>query len=80
MSKGGTNACLNLSWKTPFANGRLMMLVIRVRNTSRLLDDESWTRAQDLVGDLDMSFQTSSSVGEFLNFTQNNDFLCEIMI
>ena len=60
-----TIACLNLSGKTPSRRERFMMLVIRVRRTSRLslmMKVGQGSKSHDLVEDLDMSFLTSSSV------------------
>ena len=60
-----TKASLNLSGKTPLSSGRLMMLVIGVRRTSRhslMMKVGQDSKSQDLVGDLDMSYPASSSV------------------
>ena len=67
LSKGVTKACLNLSGKTPSASDMLMMLVIGIRRTSRhslMMKVGQGSSSQDLVGDLDMSFPTSSLVGQ----------------
>ena len=60
-----TIACLNLSGKTNSQRERFMMLVIGVRRTSMhslMMKVGQGSKSKDLVGDLDMSFLTSSSV------------------
>ena len=60
-----TIACFNLSEKTPSRRERFMMLVIGMRRTSRhslIMKVGQGSKSHDQVGDLDMSFLTSSLV------------------